>query len=238
MKNNLKIFIVILYTLIATNCSDKSSKYNTKEKYKKVIGEETQIGSQIWSTKNLNVSHYRNGDIIPQIINHNDWLNTTTGAWCWYNNDSTNGTIYGKLYNWYAVTDPRGLAPKGWHIPSKAEFDTLVFNVGLVEGGKIMDSCANYWIKTDSSFTNETGFSALPGGYKGLVMSGKISEFSSIGELAAWWSSSIYEPYQKHAWLLILHGSSKSYDNSYTIPSFMPNVSTKNEGYSVRCLKD
>ena len=84
-----------------------------------------RIGTQVWKIKNLNVSNYRNGDLIPQVKNPAKWATLTTGAWCWYNNDSANGAVYGKLYNWYAVTDPRGLAPEGWHVPSDADWDTL-----------------------------------------------------------------------------------------------------------------
>ena len=81
-----------------------------------------KIGNQIHTTKNLNVTKYRNGDIIPQVTDPTQWANLTTGAWCYYNNDPANGAIYGKLYNWYAVNDPRGLAPQGWHVPSHTEF--------------------------------------------------------------------------------------------------------------------
>ena len=81
-----------------------------------------KIGNQIHTTKNLNVTKYRNGDIIPQVTDPTQWTNLTTGAWCYYNNDPANGAIYGKLYNWYAVNDPRGLAPQGWHVPSHTEF--------------------------------------------------------------------------------------------------------------------
>lgn len=75
------------------------------------------IGSQRWMTRNLSVVTYRNGDPIPQVQDSAQWVNLTTGAWCYYNNDPATGAIFGKLYNWYAVTDPRGLAPAGWHIP-------------------------------------------------------------------------------------------------------------------------
>ena len=85
------------------------------------------IGTQTWMQKNLNVSKYKNGDIIPQVTNPTQWAVLTTGAWCWYNNDSaTYAATYGKLYNWYAVNDPRGLAPEGWHVPSDGEWNKLV----------------------------------------------------------------------------------------------------------------
>src|SRR5215831_16955339 len=99
-----------------------------------------KIGHQKWMAKNLDVTHYRNGDKIPQVKNKAAWKALTTGAWCWYNNDSANGAIYGKLYNWYAVNDPRGLAPTGWHIPSDAEWDTLATHLGSNAGGKLKDT--------------------------------------------------------------------------------------------------
>ena len=78
--------------------------------------ETVTIGKQTWMKKNLDVSRYRNGDVIPEVADLSTWVNLTTGAWCYYENKSDNGTTYGKLYNWYAVNDPRGLAPAGWHI--------------------------------------------------------------------------------------------------------------------------
>ena len=80
------------------------------------------IGSQVWMLKNLNVDHYRNGNPITQITDSAKWANLTTGAWCYYNNDPANGTTYGKLYNWYPVNDPRGLAPLGLHVPTDDEW--------------------------------------------------------------------------------------------------------------------
>ncbi len=90
-----------------------------------------KIGNQIWMAKNLDVSTYRNGDIIPEVKDSVEWKNLTIGAWCYYNNDIKNGKIYGKLYNWYAVNDPRGLAPKGFHIPSILEMLTLKENISI-----------------------------------------------------------------------------------------------------------
>jgi uncharacterized protein (TIGR02145 family) len=101
------------------------------------------IHGQRWKTTNLAVSHYRNGDRIPQVKRTKDWRALTTGAWCWYNNDSATGAVYGKLYNWYAVNDPRGLAPTGWHVPSDAEWDTLITHLGgyyAFAGGRLKDT--------------------------------------------------------------------------------------------------
>jgi len=89
-----------------------------------------KIGNQIWTTKNLDVATYRNGDAIPQVQDYTAWANLTTGAWCYYANNTANGTTYGKLYNWYAVNDPRGLAPKGYHIPTDKEWTMLTDYLG------------------------------------------------------------------------------------------------------------
>jgi uncharacterized protein (TIGR02145 family) len=87
----------------------------------KQLKSDKQIGSQVWSCKNLDVTTYRNGDEIPEVQDNIAWVNLTTGAWCYYDNDASNGTKYGKLYNWYAVKDSRGLAPSGYHIPTENE---------------------------------------------------------------------------------------------------------------------
>ena len=90
-----------------------------------------QVGTMIWTGKNLGVAHYRNGDSIPEVRDHKEWANLTTGAWCYNDNKQENGATYGKLYNWYAVNDQRGLAPKGWHVATDAEWSAL----GDVFGG-------------------------------------------------------------------------------------------------------
>jgi hypothetical protein len=119
------------------------------------------IGTQEWTTKNLNVSKYRNGDIIPEVKDPEEWSALTTGAWCYYNNDPKNGAIYGKLYNWYAVSDPRGLAPEGFHIPTNLELNSI------------------------QDLKDPAGFAGLPGGF--CFYGG---EFYSVGNCGNWWSSS------------------------------------------------
>jgi uncharacterized protein (TIGR02145 family) len=96
------------------------------------------IGNQEWAVKNLDVSRYRNGDIIPEVKDPKKWANLKTGAWCYYNNDPVNGKIYGKLYNWYAVNDPRGLAPEGFHIPSSDELFSIT-NKDTLDSGEMIE---------------------------------------------------------------------------------------------------
>jgi uncharacterized protein (TIGR02145 family) len=124
------------------------------------------IGTQQWMRKNLDVVTYKDGTIIPQVTDAAAWGALTTGAWCYYNNDPANGDVYGKLYNWYAVSDPRGLAPQGWHIPTVAEWNTLQAKLGndTNVGAKMKTPGTTRWSSTNTATTNESGFSGLPGG--------------------------------------------------------------------------
>jgi len=130
---------------------------------------QVQIGSQIWAKRNLDVLTYRNGDTIPQVTDPTEWRNLTTGAWCYYNNDPAMGEIYGKLYNWYAVRDPRGLSPEGWKIPSDSDWNILSNYLGgdSIAGGKLKSTGTNYWLGTNYYGTNDYGFDALPSGCRG-----------------------------------------------------------------------
>ncbi|MGV9003096.1 FISUMP domain-containing protein [Flavobacterium sp.] len=143
------------------------------------------IGTQTWTQTNLNVSKYRNGDTIPQVTNQSTWANLTTGAWCYYQNNTANGATYGKLYNWYAVNDPRGLAPAGYHIPSDAERITLTTFLGgeSIAGGKMKSTTG--WNSPNTAATNSSGFTGLPGGCRN-----DYGSFYFIGETGYWWSSS------------------------------------------------
>ncbi len=127
-----------------------------------------KIGDQIWMVKNLNVDHYRNGDPIPEVKDIEKWANLKTGAWCYFINDPILGAIYGKLYNGYAVNDPRGLAPVGWHVPSDSEWGVLFASLGgnSVAGGKLKYIDSNLSINdllscTSIDGTNEHDFSAI-----------------------------------------------------------------------------
>jgi uncharacterized protein (TIGR02145 family) len=139
---------------------------------------------QTWMKTNLNVSKYRNGDIIPQVTDPQAWGALTTGAWCYYANTSSNGTTYGKLYNWYAVNDPRGLSPSGWHVPTKTEWDIITNCLGgpQVAGGSMKEAGSIHW-NSPNIATNNSGFTALPGGLRdgnGI--------FSNINYNGYWWS--------------------------------------------------
>jgi uncharacterized protein (TIGR02145 family) len=146
-----------------------------------------KIGSQMWTQKNLNVSRYRNGDIIPKVTDPTEWTNLKTGAWCWYNNDSASyAATYGKIYNFYAVKDPRGLAPNGWRVPSENDWQILSNFLGgdAVAGGKMKTTGTSVWFSPNTGATNESGFNGLPGGDRNL-----LSFFGGIGVAGNWWTS-------------------------------------------------
>jgi len=199
----------------------------------------TTICDQDWMVKNLDVSTYRNGDLIPEVTNASAWASLTTGAWCYYNNDPANGAIYGRLYNWYAVNDPRGLAPQGWHVPTDAEWTTLEDCLGgwQVAGGKIkstgtIEAGTGLWFSPNSGATNSSGFTGLPGG----IRSGDCAiDFSGIKRASYWLSSTEFsidrawsrETFNDGSYLQSCH------EQSTPQPCF-----TKRMGMSVRCIKD
>jgi uncharacterized protein (TIGR02145 family) len=183
------------------------------------------ICNQTWMAKNLDVSRYRNGDIIPQVTDPTQWANLTTGAWCWYNNDSTTyGSVYGRLYNWYAVNDPRGLAPAGWHVPSDGEWTTLTDCLGGANfaGGKIKEEGTTHWISPNLGATNSSGFTALPGGARY-----NWGPFNNVLNTGYFWSCSDFSTL--NAWLREL--------NTGTSAIGQPN-NDKHSGLSIRCVKD
>jgi uncharacterized protein (TIGR02145 family) len=184
-----------------------------------------RIGSQVWMAENLKVTHYRNGDPIPNVANNATWGRLTTGAYCDFDNDSANVAIRGRLYNWYAVSDTRHIAPAGWHVPTDAEWQTLVDHLGGNSGGgKMKEAGTAHWYSPNEGATNESGFSARPGSYRNFF-DGVFYAF--IGSCAYFWSSS--EDLSGTAWNRNLYCNSSDIDR-YT--------SLKKSGFSVRCVKD
>ena len=192
------------------------------------------ICDQVWMQKNLDVDHYRNGDIIPHVTDSLEWQNLTTGAWCYYNNDSaTYAAVYGKLYNWFAVNDGRGLAPLTWHVPSEAEWTNLTDNClgGLdVAGGKMKDTGTAHWINPNTGATNSSGFAGLPGGQRYYNNSSGSVTFGLIGQGGYWWSSTPSFYYGPRAWFCRLAYNSA---NAFRTP-----YGSRPAGFSVRCVRD
>lgn len=194
------LLILIISIPIFNSCSNEIISTDTlnegKENYASRSGippttvGQVQIGTQLWKTKNLNVSHYRNGDLIPQVQDPNSFTATTTGAWCYYDNNSANGVIHGKLYNWYAVNDPRGLAPRGWHIPSQQEWSVLDNYLGHFHTAMAMRSTTGWtFFNTYASATNSSGFSCFPSGGR-FYEQPTPSYDAYFGDICFFWTSS------------------------------------------------
>lgn len=187
------------------------------------------IGTQEWCVENLDVETFRNGDPIPHAQTSAEWelagINKEP-AWCYYNNDTALGQIYGKLYNWYAVNDPRGLAPEGFHIPSNAEWSTLgTFLGNSGAGGKLKSIGTEFWLSPNTNATNEAGFTALPGGFR--AFNSPNFSFFLIGEQGLWWSATELD--STNALIrLLLYDSDELFSSS----------ASKGTGISVRCIKD
>lgn len=217
-KNTVMLSILIVAMIFSFGISSAFSQVTDKDNN---VYQTVTIGTQEWLVENLNVEHYQNGDVIPQVQDAAEWKKLTTGAWCYYENNTENGKKYGKLYNWYAVTDSRGLAPEGWHIPGDAEFTILDEFLGGrdVSGGKMRTT--TLWEK-EKGGTNESGFTALPGGY--CDESGK---YKFIGKYGCFWSSTQNNTIA--AWIRELH---------HNITDVKRDTYHKRCGLSVRCVKD
>jgi uncharacterized protein (TIGR02145 family) len=209
-------------------------EHNAHEDGFDVDFKEVKIGDQVWMLNNLNVEKFRNGDPIPYVETQEDWIKAfekRQPAYCNYNNDPKYGQQYGKLYNWYAVNDSRGLAPEGWHIPSENEFNVL-FSF-IEDDDEVNDfklKCDVSW-GPDSDGTNETGFTALPAGYRDDLegFDGIYDKNSPEESYAAWWSSSEIEGDLEIA---VFKEIEYEFDGN---PIFFQ--SNKGYGLSVRCIK-
>jgi len=185
-----------------------------------------QVGVQVWMSRNLDVSCFRNGEEIPEARSAEEWRRAAEEgcpAWCYYDNDPENGKIYGKLYNWYAVVDPRGLAPEGWRIPTVRDFEVLKEYIG----GSWIDADAliySEWYPT----TNTTGFRAMLGGFR--LWNG---EFGMMGEKVDFWAIDTFRGDSRMAYALSL----SFFDFIGSECSWLAPSSKKN-GYYVRCIRE
>jgi len=181
-----------------------------------------KIGNQIWMAENLKVTRYRNGDPIPNVTGKTQWKNLKTGAYCNYDNNSSNAKTYGRLYNWYAVNDSRNIAPAGWHVPTDKEWKQLENYLGSEAGGKLKERGTIHWKSPNKGATNSSDFTALPGGYRT-----NNGPFYVIGLGADFWSATQYNSY--YAWYRYLYYyGSDVYRNYYG----------KRYGFSVRLVRD
>ena len=200
--------------------TQKSSKSESENKAKDVGT--VRIGTQIWAVANLNVSTFRNGDSIPEAKTSKEWVaagESGKPAWCYFNNDPATGLKYGRLYNWYAVNDPRGLAPVGWTLSGANDWAMLInYLGGQGAAGSKMKSMSG-WSEGNNG-TNEAGFIGFPGGYR--VENGS---FLNIGSIGTWWSST-----ENNTPTAIDHYLAQS-------SSVGRSNSPKQRGESVRCIR-
>jgi uncharacterized protein (TIGR02145 family) len=193
-----------------------------------------KIGNQWWMAENLKVTHYRNGDAIPNVINNTTWAGLKTGAYCAYDNIRSNVDTYGYLYNCHAVSDSRNIAPSGWHVPTDDEWKELEIYLGMSssetgnskwrgtnEGGKLKESGTTHWSSPNSGATNESGFCALPAGCR--YNSG---DFANIISAAYFWSTSNY--LFDVTW----------YRGLGCNDSGMYRLFDNNRGFSIRCIRN
>jgi len=179
------------------------------------------IGDQCWMMENLKVTHYRNGDPIPNVTDNGEWHTLSTGAYCNYGNDPANVETYGRLYTGYAVEDSRNIAPEGWHVPSYADWETMLIYIGYPQGGKLKEAGTAHWWPPNTGATNESGFTALPGGYR--AGAGNFGEMGGSGYFVVPWEGAIicyYTLYYDNEWYGEGCGGLEKY------------------GYSVRCVRD
>ncbi len=182
------------------------------------------IGYQTWLGENLKTTKYNDGRPIKNIRSNEEWANTSSGAYCWYENSSTTRDIFGGLYNWEVIKTNK-LCPKGWRVPTTDDFNSLGnYLGGHYAGAELKEAGSTHWEKNDDRTTNSTNFTALPAGKRH-----KSGTFASLGTHTGYWSSTSNKDNQTEAIYHGLHG----YNSALTrYPE------KKQVGYSVRCIKE
>ena len=199
------------------------------------IGSKSIQSTQVWMAENLKTTKYNDGTPIPNTTDNTTWAALTTGAYSDYSNTPSNSTTYGRLYNWYVVDNNaatkvasnggKNVCPTSWHMPTDAEWTTLTTYLGeeSVAGGKLKETGTTHWTTPNTGATNETGFTALPGGYRYYD-----GPYDGIGVYGYWWSSTEYST-TSDAWFRLMY---------YDYPSIYRNGSFEPFGFSVRCVRD
>jgi uncharacterized protein (TIGR02145 family) len=216
-NSKLKLFVLCLFAGLVVACNTETGK--------EVGGlKAVTIGSQTWTAENLNVATFRNGDAIMETKTQEEWVKageSSQPAWCYFNNDPANGAKYGKLYNWYAVADPRGLAPEGWHTPSDDEWTQLSNAIGGdIKAGTILKSKTGW--KGNRNGTDQVGFNVVGAGGRGGT-----STFNGETSVAVFWSTTSKS--RSIAWYRVIHA---------TKTGMYREMDDKMSGFSVRCVKD
>lgn len=221
MKNLIINLIgIILFCIELIGCKTNSVKDVDGNVYKAVT-----IGTQVWMAENLKTTKYNDGTAIPLVKDDKVWEALNTPAYCWYKNDAaTNKNKYGALYNWYTVNTNK-LCPSGWHVSTDAEWTALTTYLkgDSVAGGKLKEAGTVHWQGPNTGATNESGFTALPGGYR-ISYGGS---FGYIGNNGYWWSP-VKDSSSIASYRYIGYGTRNLFSTSYS----------KHSGFSVRCIRD
>jgi len=226
--------ILIISSILITSFTFIKHKKEQRNLFTTVENfEEIKIGKQVWMAKNLEVTTFSNGETIEEAKDSKAWGKAGKEgrpAWCYYMFKEENGKVYGKIYNWFAVNDPRGLAPKGWHIPSITDWEALVESLGgeSVAAPK-MKSTFDWGGNTNGD--NSSGFNGLPGGHQ--IHADGI--FTNLHADAYWWTST--ESNDKMACYFNLSHNNKIYYNS-TNSKYKNSHAKKLAGLYVRCIKN
>lgn len=215
--------ILLVIILLNTNCKKDEEDTSIKD-YDGNVYTSVKIGNQEWLLQNLKTTHYNNGDPIPLVSNADEWASLTSGA-CFYDaGNNYNLFTYGIYYNWYAVDDIRGIAPKGWHVASRDEWTTLIEYLGGEQYAayKLKEIGTTHWSTSDPEVTNQSGFTALPAGYYfGII--------HDLNNAAYFWNSTPSSTTSNEAYYVFLY-----YYTGWAIRY----ICDKREGYSVRCVKN
>jgi uncharacterized protein (TIGR02145 family) len=177
------------------------------------------INGKEWFKENLKTTKYANGDSIENVPTAGDWGLRTSGAWAYYNNDVNNNSL-GKLYNWYAVTDIKGLCPTGWHVATDTDWTSLTANYGTDAAAGNELKATTIWT-TPNSNTNSSDFGALPGGGRGGL------DFGDLNNKGFWWSSTLFDASSSYARRL-----------EYNTDTVIRYTENNKYGFSVRCVKN
>ena len=231
MKKCIGIWIKPLFSfgmalLLITSC-EKDGENNHSNTVTDIDGNVYHfdtIGTQVWMVENLRTTRNNDGSPIPAVADNLNWSGLTTVAYCDYDNIPDSSKIYGKLYNWYAINDARKLAPAGWHVPSDEEWVILLTYLGgeSVAGGKLKETGTAHWESPNVGATNESGFTALPGGRRDFN-----GTFYYIRQNGYFWSSTEWNTPSAYYRFMFFNTSNVAW---------LANLKTL--GFSVRCLKD
>ena len=239
------IFLIAVFAILISSCNDDESKpdvidesvvnfnpditYGTTTDQDGNVYKTVTIGTQTWMAENLRTTKYRNGELIQEIQDSTEWVKSTlkTGAYCNYMNTTNQNDIkmYGRLYNWYAASDTKNLAPEGWHVADTLDWNVLIQHLEskTIAGGKLKETGLAHWKITNSGATNETGFTALPAGYRKSTG----GSFSGMGNSSVFWTKAKKNTTEAFGYNILNEGSG-CYQVKYKYKF----------GFSVRCVKD